>query len=93
MKRWQDRPDEVGDYLFVLMMECGCCVDCAGIGCVYQVFQVEDDTGFTTSDFTKDMESLGNNLWWSWENQKPREDMKVEYFKFLKIELPEVERI
>lgn len=84
MQCWQDRPDEVGDYLFVLMMECGCCVDCAGIGCVYHI-SIENP-------ITERMESLGNNLWWSWEGQKHREDMKVEYFKFLKIELPEVEK-
>ena len=84
-KRWQDRPDEVGDYLFVLMMECGCCVDCAGIGCVFSY----PNEGTEVTKLTK-MEKIGDKLWWSWEGQKPREDMKLEYFKFLKIELPEV---
>lgn len=71
---WQSLPDSVGDWLYVTMMPCDCCVDLVGIV-------------FVCDSKINKMIDLGNGFFVDWT--EPEENLKYIYH-WKKIQLPEM---
>ena len=79
---WQkDLPDSPGDWLWIIMWECNCCVYKTGIAWI-----INNEEEPNTSD---SLIRLPSGLLLSWENQKPYENTELEEITaWCKIELP-----
>ena len=74
---WKSKPDETGDWLWVCMWSCDCCVRCSGIVWI-------------TEEPDEHAVDLGNGFHLHWEGSEPEHGLDVEEITaFMKVALPD----
>tara|TARA_Y100000310_G_C20534324_1_gene740090 strand:+ start:121 stop:444 length:324 start_codon:yes stop_codon:yes gene_type:complete len=89
--KWQkEKPDSEGDWLWVEMWTCNCCVHRSGIAWVQKVDMEKD--GYSDKekeDFLADHEDLGNNFYLHWQGSRPDKYVTIDTVTaWMKLPLP-----
>lgn len=85
MNDWKLKPDESGDWIWVSMLSCNCCVDQAGSAHL-AIYNNPDKDSIMTFEKSNKMSKI-DKFWCHWESGPPM--TKTVIHGWLKVELPD----